>query len=171
MDAYRAIEQLIYRYAEYVDSGDLEALARLFERGSVVSLPSGWSLCGYRALKDFYLKQIIVYPSTGTPCTAHCVTNVVIELNQHKHTAVARSQFVVRQALEGSAEQTIMSGRYSDQFNCDDAGWYFTQRKILPTYFGDLSHHFRGQLDRTPAGQVAPPDNVVAFAGDKRHNQ
>ena len=171
MDDFRAVEQLIYRYAEYIDSGDLEALARLFERGCVVSLPSGWLVAGYQSLKDFYLKQIIVYPSTGTPCTAHCVTNVVIEIDKKRNTAVARSQFVVRQALEGSVEQTIMSGRYSDQFSCDQDGWYFTQRKILPTYFGDLSHHFRGQLDRTPAGQVAPPDNVVAFAGDKRLNQ
>ena len=170
MDDYRAIEQLIYRYAEYIDSGDMDALARLFERGQVVSLPSGWSLSGYQPLKEFYLKQIIVYPSTGTPCTAHCVTNVVVELDKHRALGWARSQFVVRQALEGGAEQTIMSGRYADQFSCDSSGWHFTQRKILPTYFGDLSRHFRGQLDRTPAQQVAAADNVVAFAGDKRLN-
>lgn len=170
MDDYRAIEQLIYRYAEYIDSGDMDAMARLFERGQVVSLPSGWSLSGYQPLKEFYLKQIIVYPSTGTPCTAHCVTNVVVELDKNRALGWARSQFVVRQTIEGSAEQTIMSGRYSDQFSCDQEGWYFTQRKILPTYFGDLSRHFRGQLDRTPARQVATPDNVVAFAGDKRLN-
>ncbi|TFH68812.1 nuclear transport factor 2 family protein [Gammaproteobacteria bacterium LSUCC0057] len=170
VDHYRAIEQLIYRYAESIDSGDIDGLARLFERGQVVSLPSGWQVKGYGSLKDFYLKQIIIYPSTGTPCTAHSVTNVIIDLDQSNGTALARSQFVVRQALEGEHEQVVMSGRYSDQFSCDDNGWYFTQRKILPTYFGDLSRHFRGQLDRTPAGQIAAPDNVVAFAGDKRLN-
>ncbi len=147
MDHYRAIEQLIYRYAEHIDGGDFDALARLFERGAVVSLPSGWRLAGYSALKEFYQRQIIIYPQTGTPCTSHQVTNLMIELNAQQDRATVRSLFVVRQALAGSAEREVMSGRYRDQLASDGGGWYFTERKILPIYFGDLSNHFRGQLD------------------------
>jgi len=147
MDHYRAIEKLIYRYAEYIDGGDFDALARLFERGAVVSQPSGWRLEGYSALKKFYDQQIIVYPQSGTPCTSHQVTNLVIELNAQQDGATVRSLFVVRQALAGRVETEVMSGRYSDCFAFDGVHWYFTERTILPIYFGDLSNHFRGQLD------------------------
>lgn len=170
MDHYRAIEQLLYRYAENIDGGDFDALARMFDRGAVVSLPSGWRLEGYSALKEFYQRQIIVYPQTGTPCTSHQVSNVVVELNAQQDRAAVRSLFVVRQALEGREAFEVMSGRYSDHLAFDGVRWYFTERKILPVSFGDLTCHFRGQLDRTPAA-VVPADNVVAFAGGKRPTQ
>ena len=37
--------------------------------------------------------------------------------------------------------QPIVVGRYFDAFSCDDAGWYFTERKVEVEMIGDVSAH------------------------------
>jgi hypothetical protein len=57
---------------------------------------------------------------------------------------VARSSYVVLQAVDGFPLQPIIAGRYVDRFERDGTGWHFSERRFLVDLTGDLSHHLRG---------------------------
>jgi hypothetical protein len=55
------------------------------------------------------------------------------------------------QATETLPLQPIVVGRYLDGFNCDDDGWFFTDRTVDVEMIGDVSAHLMidpNQFDR-----------------------
>lgn len=139
MDAYREIENLIYRYAERMDAGDLEGVAELFRHADIVAPAHDSRVGGYENVLAMYRAACRVYPETGTPRTSHVTTNVLIEVEGEK--AVARSIFTVFQATEALPLQPIIMGRYNDEFFCSKAKWQFHQRSIQVDFVGDCSAH------------------------------
>jgi hypothetical protein len=67
------------------------------------------------------------------------VFNPIVDVADN--TATARSTFCVVQNTETVPLQPIVVGRYSDTFSCDDAGWYFTSRRVDVEMIGDISAH------------------------------
>ena len=141
MDSYRAIENLLYRYAELIDDGDLEGVARLFEHGEILAPAATSGSRGYDEVLAMYQKATRIYPDSGTPHTRHVTTNAIIEVDESAGRATARSYFTVFQSVSGFALQPIIAGRYHDVFERHAGVWRFSQRRMLPDLWGDLSQH------------------------------
>jgi len=147
MDSYREIENLIYLYAERIDAGDLEGVAELFADAQILALDQEDGVRGYEEVLAMYRSSCRVYEQTGTPCTKHVTTNVIIEVDEAHHRAMARSYFTVFQAVDGFPLQPIIAGRYHDRFEKTGDGWRFRERKMLPELYGDLSQHLLFDAD------------------------
>ncbi len=141
MDNYRAIENLIYSYAELIDSGKLEDVAQLFSHARFLAPDGKVVASGAEEFLQLQCQSVKIYADTGTPCTRHVTTNVIIEVNDTEDHATARSYFTVFQATDELPLQAIISGRYKDSFERVDNQWRFTQRQTLPDLLGDLSCH------------------------------
>jgi 3-phenylpropionate/cinnamic acid dioxygenase small subunit len=134
-----AITELLYRYAELIDAGDFDGVGRLLARATFGgSGPQGAS--GAENIAKLFGATTRRYPRHGnTPRTRHLVFNPIVDVADN--TATARSTFCVVQNTETVPLQPIVVGRYSDTFSCDDAGWYFTSRRVDVEMIGDISAH------------------------------
>jgi len=139
--AQESIAALVYRYAELLDSGDLDGVAALFEHASWGSGTRTERMHGTAEVRRIY-DGVIIYDD-GTPHTKHVITNLVISHDDGATRATARSYFTVLQANDGVL-QPIIAGRYHDSFECVDGDWRFGERIIHPDLQGDLSRHMRG---------------------------
>ena len=147
MDSHREIENLLYRYAELIDDGDLDGVARLFAHGEILAPAAISGARGFDAVLAMYRAATRLYPDNGTPHTRHVTTNAIIEVDEDTGRASARSYFTVFQAVEGFALQPVVAGRYHDEFERNDGRWRFTQRRMLPDLWGDLSRHLLQEIE------------------------
>lgn len=151
-----AIERLIYQYAAFIDAGDFDAIGGLFASASLVYLPMGHPITGRNKIASHFREHIIVYPETGTPCTMHQVTNVIIDIDEDGQCATANSMYNVWQCLPDEAPLLLSMGKYADRFVRSDGVWQFSERRVSPVYFGDLSRHLMGyQKWQLPSQQNA----------------
>lgn len=154
-DDHRQIEALIHRYAQFIDDGHFEGLGELFAHGRI-TLEDGTVLAeGAEAVTALYRATTRLHDD-GTPRTLHLTTNVMVELEAGAVTAHARSYFTVLQQTPAVALQPIAAGRYWDRFerrggDPSSAGpgeWRFTERMLLPRFFGDVHDHLLIDLPR-----------------------
>jgi len=141
MDDYRQIENLIYRYAEHIDRGELEAVAELFREGEIVSSAPEARFAGYDEVLGLYRASCRIYPDTGTPKTRHLTTNVRITVADDGATARAHSYYSVLQATADLPLQPIIAGHYEDDFRRSGGGWQFARREMFVDLLGDCSAH------------------------------
>jgi len=141
MEDSRQIENLIYRYAELIDEGNLEGVAELFRNAEILSTVHGVRRHGFDEVLQMYKSSCRIYETTGTPLTKHLTTNVIIELDRSGGTASARSYYTVMQATDGLALQPIICGRYKDRFHQIDTQWRFASREMIVDLIGDCSAH------------------------------
>lgn len=141
-----AIENLLFLYAEAIDSGDFEAIGELFAKGRMAGPDgeiTGEGKDGVRAIYDQATKLF----EDGTPKTQHVTTNMIFEFAEDGRSAAVRSRFTVFQALPDFPLQPIITGHYADTFAYDEAeGWHFTERRMRPVLLGDLSRHLKYEL-------------------------
>jgi len=132
------ITELLYRYAELIDSGDFEGVGRLLARASFggASTPS---VSGAENIAGLFTMTTRRFPDSGTPKTRHLVLNAIVEVDED--AAASRSTFLVVQATDTVPFQPIVAGRYYDRFARDEDGWYFTERKADVEMVGDVSDH------------------------------
>lgn len=143
-DSYQAITELLYTYAECIDLGDYEGIARLFAEGSITREGYDEKATGYDAVLHRYTSRTRRH-ADGTPRTKHVTTNVIVDVDEEAGTAKCRSYFTVFMHLRGEfALQPIISGRYHDTLTRGDAGWRFQNRHIISELIGDLSMHLVG---------------------------
>lgn len=141
----QAICNLLYRYAELIDDGDFEGIARLFANARIVT-PTG-NIEGYEGVLAMYTQSTRLYPNTnrandrsqGRPCTQHVISNPIIEIDGLR--ATARSRFTVLQQTAELPLQVIIAGRYHDRFACTEGEWHFSEREMKTELYGDLSRH------------------------------
>jgi ketosteroid isomerase-like protein len=138
---YRAVERLIFQYAANIDAGDFKAVGDLMMTASLVYLPMGRAIEGGQNIAEHYRRTVIVYPETGTPCTMHQVTNVLVNVDSVAKTATANSLYTAWQCLAEEQPTMLSMGHYADRFKRIDGMWCFAERRVIPSYFGDLSRH------------------------------
>jgi ketosteroid isomerase-like protein len=144
MDPAIAIPNLIYTYAMRFDDGDFDGVAALFDRGCVVA--SGHRIEGRTAIRAMWQQWVKTHD--GKLLTRHLTTNPIIDIAADGCSATCQSQWTVLQAAPGYPLQIVATGRYRDQFACDDGGWYFTRREYLQTdLVGDTSAHLLQELN------------------------
>ena len=144
-DSTRAIHNLLYRYAEAIDAGQLEEAAALFRHARIEA--GGNGTLDHTGLLALWRRIIVLYPC-GTPRTRHLMSNPIIEIDEIAGTATARSCYTVFQATEQLPLQVIASGRYLDRFARIDGEWCFTERAYRLDLVGDMSRHLQSPLTR-----------------------
>ena len=133
------IVALIYRYAECIDSGDFEGIARLFEHATVRS--GEYSFSGRETLLNLWRDMVRIYDN-GTPLTKHVITNVIIDVDHQGSTATARSYVTVLQVkLPEFPLQVIVSARHHDTFERVDGSWRFSERIDITDLVGNMTWH------------------------------
>lgn len=145
-DPARAVEHLLYRYAEAIDAGDLDAVGELFRHGRICADGDTGPVTlaeGATAVADFYRSLVRLYDD-GTPRTRHVTTNVVVEVGADGSTATSRSSYTVFQATDTLPLQAVVVGRYRDTFRLVDGAWCFDSRTMVVDLAGDLTQHLLG---------------------------
>ena len=146
-DSYQAIKNLIYTYADRIDAGDYEGLARLFEHTEITAEAMDEPIRGSEQVLAMYTASTRKYEDTGTPKTKHITTNVIIEVDEEHDAATAKAYYTVMQAVPGSLPlQPVISGRYRDEFERVDGVWRFSRRHMYIDLVGDLSQHLLFEL-------------------------
>ena len=141
------ITNLLYRYAELMDGGDLDGAAALFHHARIRTRGSE-ALIDWQQLRAIWASHVIIYPC-GTPRTRHVVSNPIIELDDSGARASVRSCYTVYQAAPDFPLQIIAGGRYHDEMERVEGVWRFCFRDYsLLDLIGDLSTH----LKMLPAG-------------------
>jgi 3-phenylpropionate/cinnamic acid dioxygenase small subunit len=136
------IANLLYRYAELMDAGKLEATAELFRHARIKS-GAGGELLDSAGMLERWRQMVKIHPC-GTPRTKHVVTNPIIEVDETAGTASCRSYYTVLQATAVLPLQVIAAGRYHDEFERADGKWRFSYRDYtLFDLQGDLSDHLK----------------------------
>jgi hypothetical protein len=142
-DDIRAIENLVFTYAELVDHGDLAGVAELLSDATIGIDGMAGGLRGQKEIGEL-LRSTIRLHDDGTPSTKHVTTNVQVDVDEEAGTATARSYFTVFQAAPGLSLQPIVAGRYRDRFERRDGRWRFVERRFTTDLIGDVSRHLLG---------------------------
>lgn len=150
MDDRGQIENLLARYCELFDSGDLDGYVALFEDATVANQFA--TSTGPEQLRAFFDETGLFYE--GLPHTRHVTTNIYIEVADDGASAISRSYVTVFQALSDFPLQPIFIGQYQDELRKRDGEWKFASRRCEPYLAGDLSRHAR---QHPPPGPVELP--------------
>jgi 3-phenylpropionate/cinnamic acid dioxygenase small subunit len=144
-ESYHAITTLMFRYAEYVDAADFDAIADLFADAIITNEGVDGEIAGGEAAKQLYLNTNRMHDD-GTLRTRHLTSNVSVDIDEVAGAATARSSFVVFQQTPALPLQPIVTGRYRDRFERADRGWRFAQRHIIVDHVGDVREHLAFDL-------------------------
>jgi len=141
-DSAIEIANLIYRYAESIDDGDLPGATALF-KGAKLKLRGHETLQDDAATLAMLQRLVKIYPC-GTPWTKHVVTNLIIEIDERTDEATCQSDYTVLQGTKEIALQVIAAGRYHDSFKRIDGRWRFAYRDYtLHDLKGNTSGHLQ----------------------------
>lgn len=139
------ITNLIYTYAQLLDGGDLDGVARLFTHGRICGMEDGppeTVFAGPQRVREMYEMATRLYED-GTPKTKHNTTNVQLDIDEARGTASSTSYYCVTQATEELPLQVIVTGHYKDTFHRVDGAWWFDSRTMFVDQVGDVSHHLK----------------------------
>lgn len=133
------IRNLLYRYMEATDDGDVETRASLFEH-AIIKFPNG-EIDGREAGEWFGSRQRLY---EGIPRTSHVCTNVAIEFDSATK-ARCRARYLVFQETPDFPLQPIIVGRYHDVLEKVGGAWRFSERRFLIDLVGNMAaHHNEG---------------------------
>ncbi len=144
-DSAIEITNLIYRYAELIDGGNMDAVAELFAHGRVCGVENGppeTVFTGAAGVRRMYETAVRIHDD-GTPKTKHNTSNVQLEIDEAGGTARSRSYYCVTQATPELPLQVIVTGHYQDTFHRLDGVWWFDTRTMFVDQVGDVSHHLK----------------------------
>jgi 3-phenylpropionate/cinnamic acid dioxygenase small subunit len=144
-ESYHAITSLMYRYTEYIDAADFDAIGALFADAIMTNEGVAGEIAGGDAIKQLYTSTNRVHDD-GTLRTRHLTANVVVDIDEVAGTATARSSFVVFQQTPTLPLQPIVTGRYRDRFGRAAGVWRFAQRHIVVDHVGDVREHLAFDL-------------------------
>jgi 3-phenylpropionate/cinnamic acid dioxygenase small subunit len=146
------IANLLYRYAEYIDTGDLSGAAALFRHARV---NTGLGEIGSEELLAMWQRSIRLYD--GVPRTKHVITNPIIEVDESAGTASSRSTYTVIQQAGDGPLQPVICGRYHDSFERgEDGQWRYSYRDYsLIDLIGDMSGHAQHWTNNNPSHPAA----------------
>lgn len=132
------IVNLVYRYAECIDSGDFEAAAALFAHARIKTALGDSSPV---EVLEMWRSGIYLYED-GTPRTKHVITNPIIEVDEDAGRGTCRTYYTVMQQAGDGPLEAVICGRYHDTFERVDGAWRFSYRDYsLHDLIGDMSRH------------------------------
>jgi deazaflavin-dependent oxidoreductase (nitroreductase family) len=139
------VMNLVHRYAELIDDGDLDGVAALFRQATLVFEGHDGKVLaeatGSDAVRATYAG--VVLHEDGTPRTRHVVTNPILSIDEEAGTASCRYYVTVFQRTDDLPLQPIWAIRYEDRFRRVDGTWRLEHRRGWGNMPGDTSHHLR----------------------------
>jgi hypothetical protein len=150
MDDVQAIKNLLFRYAELLNTGQFDAVGRLFEHGRVRVNGNPNVYEGAAQVAEMYRSSTNV-PDDG-PDSLLYTTNVQVAVDGD--TAEAKSYFIAFHARDGHIAP-VVGGRYRDLLERRDRDWTFKERTMNIDLVGDLGAHIHGSIDDYLPGQSA----------------
>jgi len=144
---HEQIRQLAYRYAEAVDSRDLDTLVTLF----VPDVQVGRDARGRDALATWFDPVLRTFG-----VSIHFVGNHRITLDDDEH---ASGSVYCRAEHEVDGRWIVMTVIYGDTYERRDGEWLFARRKERVFYGADATTSPAGPLrDRWPGREDKPAD-------------
>jgi len=139
------VRNLLGRYCERLDAGDVAGVGALFAAGRLTTEDGLVLATGSDEVAELYRQGTRLHE--GSPRTKHLVVDTVLELSDDGSAIVARSSYLVLQAVDGVLPlQPIIAGRYVDTFTPSADGWSWSERQFAVDLMGDLSHHLAYRL-------------------------
>lgn len=140
-DDYFAIQRLVHSYPYALDSGDFDAVGRLFAHADVYSGGALMASKDPEKVAASFRDWVITY-SDGTPRTRHCLANLIIE-PEGDDRALVRSYVMVFQQTDAVPLQPVIGGDYRDYVQKVDGQWRFVERHMGNNQVGNLVGHGR----------------------------
>lgn len=119
---FRAIEQLMVRYADRIDANDPEGAAACFAEDGIGKY---WGEC--RGRKEIAARLAKILDSFSS--TSHHLSNVSIHLDGDRATAMSYVYAFHRMADTG--DPLHYWGRWVDRLVRVDEGWRFAEREVV----------------------------------------
>ncbi len=137
------IRGLLARYCDLMDAGAWDDVGELFAEGCLADETGRELARGATGVAEFYRALTVLHG--GSPRTKHLVLNTILE--ESGNEVIARSSYLVLQAVDGFPLQPIITGRYVDRFQSGPHGsWLFAERRFFVDLVGDLSRHLRYEI-------------------------
>jgi hypothetical protein len=134
MTAGEEIRNLMFRYCELMDTGDIESVADMFADATIV-MADGNVATGHDEVLALFAGGNRSERTSGSRRSKHVNTNVLVEADEAAGTGIARSYWVLLVATSlDEPVRPIMGGSYHDEFVARDGAWRFAKR----TYIVDL---------------------------------
>ena len=132
------IRNLIARYAELLNLGQLDELGELFRYGRITAGGTSMVWAGSQEVVSMYRNA--VHFNEKLPDTLLFTSNLQIQIEGD--TAKCKAYYVAMHEM-GGAVVPVVAGRYHDEFRRIDGAWWFHERCMFRDLVGDLSTHLR----------------------------
>jgi 3-phenylpropionate/cinnamic acid dioxygenase small subunit len=129
VNAETHITNLIYRYAELLDAGDMERVRELLQHADITASGSDAKMRASELFPDLATSPL--RGSEGAPPRRgkHVTTNVRVDVDGSGATAHARSTYLLVAEREGGPGISIVTaGQYHDDFELVEGAWRFSRR-------------------------------------------
>jgi hypothetical protein len=134
------IRNLMFRYCELIDAGEVDALAELFSDAAIVGQDGGVIARGRDEVRAMYAGGGRRDRTAGGRATKHLTTNALVEVDEGAGTAIARSYWVLLVSTSPDEPiRPILAGRYHDRFTRVGDEWRFAERAYLVDLTGSES--------------------------------
>lgn len=137
MTSEDAIRNLLFRYCELMDAGDMEHVADMFSHAVIIGQDGAQLAKGRDEVLAMYGGGNRTERTSGGRRSKHLTTNALVEVDEDAGTAMARSYWVL--LVSTSPEEpvrAVLAGSYHDTFARTDGTWRFTQRAYLVDLVG-----------------------------------
>src|SRR5438105_401461 len=117
MSAQDDIRNLLYRYCEMIDAGNIDGLVDLFADAVLCGFEHDREWRGRDEIRAMYSVPGRGERTAGTRRTKHITTNVLVEVDEDAGTATARSYWVLLTSESPDTPIHItLAGTYRDRF-------------------------------------------------------
>lgn len=145
-DDYFAIQNLINRYFQKVDTGEFKSCGSLFANADVHYPKTGVTISrDPAAVAELMSSYVKLYGKPQSPLTRHHSGNMIIEALS-PHEARAECSAIIFQGTPEFAFQAIAEASYNDTFAKSGDTWTFTRREISLTFMGEMKHHLSREV-------------------------
>jgi hypothetical protein len=130
LNAETHITNLIYRYAERLDSGDMKGVRELLQHADITASGSAVKLHASDIFSDSAKSPLGDSEGGGRRRRGrHVTTNVIVEVDESGAAAHARSTYLlVAERQDGPGVSIVTVGQYHDDFELLDGAWRFSRR-------------------------------------------
>jgi 3-phenylpropionate/cinnamic acid dioxygenase small subunit len=134
------IRNLLFRYCELIDAGDVDGLVDLFADAVVSGFGATRVWRGRDEIRAMYSLGDRRERTSGGRATKHITTNALIEVDEDAGTATSRSYWVLLVSTSPDEPiRPILAGRYHDSFARVGGAWRFASREYLVDLTGSES--------------------------------
>ena len=153
----------MYRYAEYIDAADFDAIAELFADAILTNEGVDGEIAGGAAIASSTERTNRVHDD-GTLRTRHVTANVLVDIDEARRHG--DGEIVVRRAAAdagapAAAHRDRPLPRSTSCATRDE--WRFAQRHIIVDHVGDVREHLAFDLARSPRAVSEPKHLLIVF--------